>query len=260
MEAAADRFGALVLLPESDLRTQLDTGLALIAAAMQPDVDVELQIHRLDDLASGLPVEPHALVRSLFGPGGLQGNRDNYYDPQNSWLNCVLDRQRGIPITLTVILMEVGRRLGVSVEGVGMPGHFLAGLDEDTFVDPFGGGRTMDTAACERLFQQIAGRSIALPDGALGATPPRQILRRVLANLRAIGERSNDQIMNASIRLLALFPDASPVDLVALANHYAETGRFRNAADQLERAAPMVAASRREALEWQAQRWRARLN
>jgi len=124
---------------------KIDLGRAALAIAHgeYPDLDVESYVARLDSLAriceerAGGEINPYRLIAAintvLFKQEGFRGNRDDYYDPRNSFLNEVLDRKTGLPITLSVLYMEVGKRVGLSVQGVGFPGHFLvryAGPDE----------------------------------------------------------------------------------------------------------------------------------
>ena len=131
------------------------------------------------------------------GKGGYQGNRDDYYDPRNSFLNDVLERRLGIPITLGVVLMEVGNRAGIPLEGVGFPGHFLVrvvGTPEPVLLDPFFGGRQIGYDELKerlRAFYSASGAPSgsnmqrALPQ-ALQTTGPLGILSRMLGNLLAI--------------------------------------------------------------------------
>src|SRR5438876_10947467 len=114
-------------------------------------------------MAAGLP--PEAVARAvgdhLFRTCGFAGNREDYYDPRNSFLNDVLDRRQGIPITLSLVLIEVGKRLGLAVEGIGLPGHFIAGArldDSQIFLDPFNGGALLTPESCEKLVGRALGR------------------------------------------------------------------------------------------------------
>ena len=143
------RFAALVARKDQPL--PLDEALLLIAVHADPAVDVAAQQERLDDLAAGVS-EPSvsALSHRLFTEMGLAGDRATYYDPQNSLLPAVLDRRLGIPITLGVVAMEVGRRCGVVLEGIAMPGHFLVrpSSEPDLYVDVYDGGRELDLSGC----------------------------------------------------------------------------------------------------------------
>ncbi|MDA8045945.1 MAG: transglutaminase-like domain-containing protein, partial [Actinomycetota bacterium] len=131
------RWADLVRRPEPEV--PLDEAALLISAAADPGLDVDAQMARLDDLGARVGSdEPDAVSRLLFGELGLRGDRDGYYQPVNSYLDRVLDRGLGIPITLAVLLVEVGRRAGVVLEAVGMPGHFLVRdpARPGTLIDP----------------------------------------------------------------------------------------------------------------------------
>jgi regulator of sirC expression with transglutaminase-like and TPR domain len=146
-------------------------------------------------LRGTLEAQVTGLCRYLFHEMGFRGNTLNYYDPQNSYLNQVLDRRTGIPITLSVIAMAVGRRAGLEVVGVGLPGHFvvkaLAGGREVLF-DPFHGGRQLTPTDCERLVYQVAGTSIEATPETLAAVPLRALLTRLLSNLKAVYLKDRD--------------------------------------------------------------------
>ena len=187
MDATA-RFGALV--QSSD--PPLDEGALLIAAHAYPDLDIEQQRVRLDFMASRLTVPTRGeLCRVVFGEFGLHGNSEDYYDPRNSFLNDVLDRGVGIPITLAIVMIEVGRRAGIALEGVGMPGHFLVRDAADgALLDPFNRG------------EQIEVADVVAPGD------NRSILYRMLTNLRAIYLDSDDDALRWVLRLRTAFPDA----------------------------------------------------
>ncbi len=241
----------------------LDRALALVAATGRPEVDADLLVERLDLLAGAVDAAaPGPLCTSLFGPGGFTGNRDDYYDPANSLLDRVLDRRTGIPITLAVVAMEVGRRRGVALVGVGMPGHFLlreAG-DGDAFHDAFDGGRPLDAAGCRSLFHRLHGSSTPWDDGYLAPTPRLDIVVRVLNNLRAAHLRRGDRHgLTRALRLQAALPTAGVGERRQLAGVLSAEGRFVEAADLYDRLAdddPHRADAHRAA----AARNRARLN
>ena len=149
MPGIRERFAALITAQPADLgRAALE-----IARIAQPDLDPEPSLRTLDALAAGLaprlPSDPppddaaRLLAHYLFDECGFRGNRDDYYDPRNSLLNEVLERRAGIPISLSVLAIEVGRRLRIPLEGVGFPGHFLVrvvGPRGVLLLDPFHGG------------------------------------------------------------------------------------------------------------------------
>ena len=186
------RFASLVAERGDGVR--LDEATLLVAQCAEPDLEVQPNLATLDDLASTCPgYTLDHLMPHLFGPGRFGPNTDDYYDPRNSFLNHVLQRHVGIPITLAVVALEVGRRMGVPLAGVGMPGHFLLQdkVDREVFIDPFG-GRQMDQPACRALFHQVAGADAAWSDDYLLPVGNVSILSRLLNNLRAIYEGRRD--------------------------------------------------------------------
>lgn len=175
----------MIDLEEDDLA--LDEAALLIAAHAYPDFDVDSWLYRLDDLAAmcAHDASTRGVVHSLFVDQGFAGNVEAYGDPRNSMLNEVIDRRVGIPITLSVLLIEVARRLGVRLHGVGMPGHFLVGVDEEPgmFVDPFYGGEYLDADGCCVRFEALQGPNAAWSSAYLAPTGTRAILLRMLNNL-----------------------------------------------------------------------------
>jgi regulator of sirC expression with transglutaminase-like and TPR domain len=149
---------------------------------------------RLDELAAAVPSPTFGgIAQFLFtGPDAFVGNRAEYYDPENSLLTRVLDRHAGIPISLSVIMMEVGRRLGVPIAGIGMPGHFLVGLVPtngeipEVFADPFHEGRILTSDQCQELFHQLAGAHQTFLPGFLAPVHPMAIVERMLNNLKTV--------------------------------------------------------------------------
>ena len=237
-----ERFAELVRRPEADI--PLDEAALLIAAHAHPDLDVAAQQARLDELASGC-AEPtvEALRRHLFDELGFSGNAQRYADPRNSFLNDVMDRRVGIPISLSVLTMEVGRRLGIPLVGVGMPGHFLVRHEggDGELLDPFGGGRTLDASDCAELFRTVHGPGPAFGPQMLATAGPRAILVRMLANLRhlylAVG---NAPASGWVYRLRAAVPPDTPADRADVARALASIGRFVEAAETLEELAELV--------------------
>ena len=236
------RFAALFA---GDGDPPLDRVAATIAGldpAAPPEDDV---LGELDRLAGDVPdVEPggdpvDALLRHLFGVVGLAGATASYYDPANSYLHRVLERRRGIPISLAVVVVEVGRRRGLELTGVGMPGHFLVGDGRrpQRWFDPFAGGRTMDRAACAALFARLHGGA-QLEDEWLQPVGTVEIANRMLQNLRLIHARHGDP--SQLIPVLALraeLPVSTLADHVELANVLGRMGRHEAAATQRERLA-----------------------
>jgi regulator of sirC expression with transglutaminase-like and TPR domain len=194
----------------------------LLAADEYPDLDVDSYLARLDDLADR--AGPHlagsltqvaaGLAHFLFEEEAFAGNTAEYYDPRNSYLNDVLDRKLGIPITLSVLAMAIGRRTGLEVYGVGLPGHFIAKVvhfGEEVLFDPFHGGQLLSPQACEKLIETVTGRPFVLTPELLEATPPGMILLRMLNNLRGIYAQRED--FARTIRVLNRQRQLSPGDL-----------------------------------------------
>jgi regulator of sirC expression with transglutaminase-like and TPR domain len=184
-EAARRRFAATVAKPAAEVR--LDVAAFCIAAQAHPGIDVDAWCGRLDELAAGCDAATFEGVRAyLFRREGFTGNTDDYADPENSFLDAVVTRRAGIPITLSVLMMEVGRRLGVDVRGVGMPGHFLVqdGADsQGSWCDPFHGGARYDLQDCRDLFTRLHGTHLGFHPAFLAPSSSHEIIGRMLANL-----------------------------------------------------------------------------
>jgi regulator of sirC expression with transglutaminase-like and TPR domain len=198
----------------------LDELSFLIAAHAHPALDVAAQLLRLDQLAEqvGDPTLD-GVRRLLFRDLGFTGNDIDYHDPSNSFLDDVLDRRTGLPITLSVVLMEVGRRVGVPLAGVSMPGHFLVRdkVDPEVFVDPFHGGMELDRRACQVRFKTVYGPDAVFDDAFLEPVGKYAIVDRMLANLEGLALRRGDLAMAVWVlRLRSAIPGADE-ELVARA-------------------------------------------
>jgi regulator of sirC expression with transglutaminase-like and TPR domain len=207
----------------ADDRVDLARAALAIARWEYPALDVDACLERLDTLARGVDgarrsADPvgrlHRLREYLFVEQGFSGNREEYYDPRNSFLNDVLGRRLGIPITLSLVLVEVGKRLGLAVEGIGLPGHFIAGArfgDSQILLDPFNAGALLTPEACERLVGRVLGRKVALKAENFAAVSRRQFLARMLANLKGIywQREAWDRVVGVIDRLLVLDPKAA---------------------------------------------------
>ena len=223
LPTARERFAQLVSGPEEEL--DLAEAALLIAQEEHPELDVAAYLRRLDGLAAAvrarLPQAPeladiiHSLNIQLFDEEGLAGNESEYYDPRNSFLNEVLDRKRGIPITLSVIYLEVGRRLGLPLVGVGFPGHFLvkySGADGELVLDPFAGGVTLRREELAQKLRRMYGDAnpfLAQIPQLLAPTSKKEILVRMLRNLKGIYLQQNDftRAPAAIDRILLVAPD-----------------------------------------------------
>lgn len=199
----------------------LDEAALAIAQEEYPALEPEAYLTRLDDLAARVaqrvpgPVRAASALRALravlHDEEGLRGNDDDYYDPRNSFLNEVLDRRLGIPITLALVYIEVGRRAGLRLEGVGFPGHFLAKYVSpggvEVFVDAYHGGEMLSADECVARYKARTGGK-DLDPRYLAAVSPRQILARMLQNLKRVyAERKDDvRLFWVLDRILLLAP------------------------------------------------------
>jgi regulator of sirC expression with transglutaminase-like and TPR domain len=214
---------ATLLHALADPRTPIENLALLLAKDEYPALDVEAWCRKLDECAAPLhalslarrsPAEQaEALRQRVYGELGFRGNEQDYYDPRNSYLCDVIERRLGIPITLAVVLAAVGRRAGVTVEGIGFPGHFLAriGGQGGVYVDPFFEGRVLNTRALERLAERFLGRGAALRPEHLHVVTPRSFVVRMLVNLKHAHERRQDhaRALVASDRLVDVTSAAS---------------------------------------------------
>ena len=233
---AADRLTAL--LRDGD-EIELDESLLLLAASRPGSTaDVAVGLDALDEIAAACPDRTvDALIRHLFVREGFAGDRNDYHDPRNSYLDEVLRRRVGMPITLAVVVVEVGRRLDLDLVGIGMPGHFLVRErdDPDGFIDPYHQGTRISAAACEARFRSLHGPDAPFHDGYLRPVATRSIVQRVLNNLtvsfRSRSPRDLDWLLDIRVRV-----PADPPDLRALAELCELRGRYGDAAELLERA------------------------
>jgi regulator of sirC expression with transglutaminase-like and TPR domain len=255
------RFAELVQGPEDELA--LDEAALLIAAHAHPDLDIDAELRALDELAAGCPdATLEGWRRHLFVDLGFTGNVEHYYDPANSFLHEVVRRRVGLPISLSVLGIEVGRRLGLRFTGVGMPGHFLLHHEGDpsVWVDPFAGGRLLDREACEERFHLVNGASTPFLPSYLDPVGSRAILGRMLANLKAIYAARGDLEALAWVFALRLsIPGVPAMERRELAQVLGSTGRFVEAAEELEELAEAL-PTLSEALLREALALRARLN
>jgi len=210
------------LAERSDDAIDLAEGALLIARDEYPGLDVSACRAQLD--AMGDEVRPRieaagnnpfaiidALGVYLFRELGFRGNTEDYFDPRNSYLNDVLERRRGIPITLSIVYMSVAARAGVLIEGVSFPGHFLvryADGERRVLIDPYHLGAVLLPDDCRRRLKTTFGRPMPLEDRYFATATTRQILVRVLGNLKHIYWKVKDHARTLRVidRMLALKP------------------------------------------------------
>ncbi len=247
------RFEAL-LRQGADL--PIDEAALVVAAHALPDLDVPAQLARLDELAAGV-AEPtvQALRSHLVDRLGFRGDAETYDDLRNSLLPEVLDRRVGIPLTLAIVGMEVGRRVGLGLTGVGMPGHFLLRVDdaEDRYLDLFHAGNVIDRAGCQLVFARLHPLE-EWRDDFLAPVDGRAIVTRMLANIAASSRRAGDRVALAwALDLRLRLPGATDAERRELAVVLGAAGRYDEAAVALE-------ATGAERDQRAAARMRARLN
>ncbi len=209
-------------MARADAEIDLAEAALLIAADVYPGLDVARYLQWLDTQAqvAHTRIDPDhnpqqivgALNRLMFDELGFRGNMENYHDPRNSYLNEVIDRRTGIPITLCLLYMQIGARAGAHVEGVGLPGHFIArvrGEPWEMLVDPFNRGIELSRYDCEQLLEQLFGRPTPLLPQYLEPVGKRPFLIRMLTNLQVI-YLQNEEWQNALAvieKILQVQPD-----------------------------------------------------
>lgn len=209
------RFRLLLDLPDEQL--PLDVLCYLLCQLAGDDIVVEDEQRQMDEIAGAIPPSFEGVISFLFaGVGGIRGNTDNYYDIDNSLLSRVRARGVGIPITMSVIAIECARRVVVPMVGIGLPGHFIvrSGDDPDLFADPFNGGVLLDRRGARTLFQVASGASAPWSDSYLSPVSNRDIVFRILNNLKVACTRSyRGRAMLAWIlELMSWFPQGEPFD------------------------------------------------
>jgi regulator of sirC expression with transglutaminase-like and TPR domain len=210
-------------------REQVSLAQAALVMAKDeyPQIDIPAYVQRIDDMAATLkkrlradisPADKLALFNHyLFDELGFAGNQDDYYDPRNSYLNDVIDRKLGIPITLSVLYIEVGRRVGLPLTGVSFPGHFLvkcALRDGSVVLDAYARGASLGIKDLQKRLRVLSGGTDVAPEAVMSmltAAEPREILARMLRNLRAIHIERGDKTRALTLanRLIDLYPDAA---------------------------------------------------
>jgi len=220
-----------------------------IAQSEYPDLDVERYLRKIDDFAAqvrdraGENADAPRLIATLnfvlFTLVGLRGNAPDYYDPKNSFLNEVIERKRGIPISLSVLYIEVGRKAGLDLFGVLFPGHFLvkfANAGEDVVIDPFHRGAILSHAELQQRLDQVYGGGVELEKNFLAPASKKQILTRMLANLKNIylQREDHDRALGVMQRLLILDP-TEPENIRDRGLLYLKQECFLQAKEDLER-------------------------
>lgn len=245
----AEVFAAMVGDGVDDERIDLTRAALTIARTEYANLDAEPHVAEIERLAERVraringPGEAEQMVPALnavlYGEEGFRGNDADYYDPRNSFLNDVLQRRLGIPITLSLVYMEVARRVGFPLLGVGMPGHFLvkhyAPEGREVLIDPYDRGRVLTMRDCQRRLDGIYGGELPLEPGMLSSISRRQMLTRMLNNLKGgyLAARNFRKALPIVDLLLAIYP-RSPEDVKQRATLRQSLGQVRGAVEDLE--------------------------
>ena len=248
IETIKARQSFLELAALSEETFPLDRAALALALDEYPEIDMQAYLRRLDSLAAsaevliGMDRAPVNIIESingvLFVQEGLRGNSEDYYDPRNSYLNEVLDRRLGIPISLSVIYIEVARRINFPVMGVGFPGHFLvkhASDDRDVIIDPFNLGRILTPNDCQELLDKTTNSSVQMNASVFQPMEKRAIITRMLYNLKGIYTEKDQYQRALSVidKILMLNPSA-PSEVRDRGLLYMQTSLFAKALADLE--------------------------
>lgn len=213
------KFARIVAMPDADL--DLALGALVIASGGRPDVDAEPALAILDSLASRVRLRLDAgdsadvalerLHDVLYRETGFRGpTAAEFHDPRNSLLDVVLWRRVGLPISLAIVELEVAGRIGVTLRGVGLPGHFILGTPDGILMDPAAGGARLRPDDCQALIRRAVGDGVLFHSGMLRPASKREILTRVLRNLRSAHLAARD--WPAALGAVDLLAVVEPLD------------------------------------------------
>jgi regulator of sirC expression with transglutaminase-like and TPR domain len=219
-----------------------------IARDAHPELDIESYLEKIQQLAERTRdrCRPGSKIRDILGQmnwvlfveAGLRANEEDYYDPRNSYLNEVLDRGLGIPISLSLVYWAVGERLGVALAGANLPLHFMLRFEEDGrtwFVDPFRGGAIYNRENCARKLSDLVQQPVVLTDSLSAPCAIRAVVARMLRNLKVVyGRRQEISLLLPVQRRLAALSHDDPAELRDLGLLYAQTDQLGGALDPLQ--------------------------
>jgi regulator of sirC expression with transglutaminase-like and TPR domain len=219
-----------------------------IARDAYPELEIELYLGKVNQLADRIrarctrPPQPRKILAqinwALFVEEGYEGNRENYFDPRNSYLNEVIDRKTGIPISLSVLYWTLAEQLGLPLEGVNLPAHFMLRLSESQqplFIDPFHSGEFLDQRGCERRLTELTRHPFELSEVQLAPCPVRMVVARMLRNLKAIYLGTHDFLSALDVqRRLAAVASHEPLELRDLGMICLQVERPGEAIDPLQ--------------------------
>ncbi len=239
-------FAEEVVRPEAEL--DMARAALLVAKEEYPQISVELYLARLDQMAEEVKdrladesaplIVLDELLTMIYQRRGFQGNRKAYYDPRNSFLNDVLDRGLGIPLSLGMVVLEVGWRLKLPLEGVNFPSHFLVrykGDAMDLLIDPFDGGRVRFEDQAQELLDQVYGGMVRVQEPFLRKATRRDMLVRLLLNLKSVYVNVGDHPRAlAAVERILLIQPTSRGENRARGLLLARMGRRNEAVEQLQ--------------------------
>lgn len=238
-----ERFDRIVGVPDENI--DLARAALLIAATEYPNINLEYEMLRLAEIAQGVAArieleddaplyQLNTLSEYLFDELKFAGNHTDYYDPRNSFLNDVMERRKGIPITLSLLYIEVGKRVGAPLLGVGMPGHFIVRHrdDADVFVDPFHGGILLSRQECAERLKQVTQGALQWDASYLEPVSNRNFIARMLRNLKVVylQRRNYERVLATIDRVIALLPN----DAIEFRDRGVVNYRLGNYAEALE--------------------------
>jgi regulator of sirC expression with transglutaminase-like and TPR domain len=241
------QFSHMASLPDEQI--DLARGALLIAKSEYPELDESFYLQRLNRISARLKndmtrnrssLEMVAKINHLlFDEEKFRGNRENYYDPDNSFLNRVLERKLGIPITLSLIYIEVAGRLGLDVRGIGLPGHFIVALYHASariFIDPYNQGEIRTVDDCREIIRTHLGETSASDPHWLSPVGRKEFLARMLRNLKLIyAQKNNDIMLFRMVHWILTFQPEAPAELRERAMLYEAMGDPIRAINDWER-------------------------
>lgn len=234
MQDPVEEFELLAVSPEDEL--DLGRAALAIARADHPQMEPDSWLTKMDEFAYGVD-DLDSLRRRMFDELGFDGERDDYYEPDSSFLDRAIERRRSIPITLSVLMIEVGRRAGIKLDGIGMPGHFLvrSPLTGD-YIDPFFNGELLNEQGVEDRFRQVTGIAAAVKfvPGMRPVSTKQEILARMLNNLKAIYKARRDGVsLEWVMRMRLALPTIPRDEVTDLGEALAMQGLVREGAAEV---------------------------
>jgi regulator of sirC expression with transglutaminase-like and TPR domain len=245
--AARQRFRELAQLPEASLG--LTEGALVIALEEYPALQVHDYIDRIESWTSAIRERLEGATQIervidtinhfLFQKEGFHGESDDYYDLRCAFLNEVLDRHAGLPISLSIVYLEISRRLGLNSHGVALPGRFLVKVSGDfgeLLIDPYDEGRVLSTVECQRILDGIFGGGVRLREHHLRSFGNREILARMLSHLKGVYLARHDlERAAATIDRVLMLDDRDQFEVRDRANIALQMHRYEDAVEFLER-------------------------